>query len=549
MERKKKTVLIVEDRSNWRGLFQDLLEKDFEVATAESYEVALQLLAAQLPSFHVAVVDIRLDDADMTNEKGLNLASEIREKHPSTQIVMVTAYPTLQTAKIAFQELQVFDYMEKYPADGHRFDRIRFRETVRQAAEKAEKQQEQLAFSVPTIGFVTALPKELAAMQSMLENPRQHDVAIRDGNQRYFLGEIPGSNGERHQVVLALMPDMGTNPAAVITTRLLHHFPSVLDVIMVGIAGGVPHPTKPDDHVRLGDVVVSGRDGVVQYDDIKEGIRGTKHRHPPRPPRANLLSAVCLLETEELAGKRPWLQHIERANHLHKAARPPKNTDKLRNFAYPDTPTRITHPRDPKRIPDQPRVFVGPIASADTLLKNPQKRDELRDRFGVKAVEMEGSGVANATWMGDAGYLVVRGICDYCDPDKTDRWQEYAAVAAAAYTRALLESMPAAAATTDLRAGNQPTGTSPAGPANVIERPGQARQPAVAHTQLRQKLVTTFNVSELRTLCFDLGVDYEDIPGAAKEEMARELVAYFERNGRIPDLIQYCRSKRPHVAW
>ena len=58
------------------------------------------------------------------------------------------------------------------------------------------------------------------------------------------------------------------------------------------------------------------------------------------------------------------------------------------------------------------------------------------------AIEMEGSGIADATWNDSVGYLVVRGICDYCDSNKNDLWQGYAAVVAATYTRALLESMP-----------------------------------------------------------------------------------------------------------
>ena len=60
-------------------------------------------------------------------------------------------------------------------------------------------------------------------------------------------------------------------------------------------------------------------------------------------------------------------------------------------------------------------MFHGSIASANILLKDPHHRDALREQFGVKAVEMEGSGIADATWVGDTGYLVVREICDYCD--------------------------------------------------------------------------------------------------------------------------------------
>ena len=65
----------------------------------------------------------------------------------------------------------------------------------------------------------------------------------------------------------------------------------------------------------------------------------------------------------------------------------------------------------------------------------------VRNRFGVKAVEMESSGVADATQIGAIGYLTIRGTCDYCDRRKSDHWQRYAAIAAAAWARSLLESL------------------------------------------------------------------------------------------------------------
>ena len=61
---------------------------------------------------------------------------------------------------------------------------------------------------------------------------------------------------------------------------------------------------------------------------------------------------------------------------------------------------------------------------------------------------MEGSGIATATWIsGSTGYLLIRGVCDYCDSHKNDMWQGYAAAVAAAYTRALIESIPTDVAT------------------------------------------------------------------------------------------------------
>ena len=86
----------------------------------------------------------------------------------------------------------------------------------------------------------------------------------------------------------------------------------------------------------------------------------------------------------------------------------------------------------------EPRIFHGPIASSGVLLKDPVKRDRLRKKFGVLAYEMEGAGLADAAWVAEVGYLDVRGICDYCDQHKGYLWQEYAAIAAAAYARAVL---------------------------------------------------------------------------------------------------------------
>lgn len=289
------------------------------------------------------------------------------------------------------------------------------------------------------IGLITALPKEFAAMKAMLLSPEPFAVAGSGAGRRYVGGEIPALGGGRHAVVLT-MAEMGTNIASARATLLLEHFPAVESLVMVGIAGGVPNPAKPEEHVRLGDVVVSDQKGVIQYDFDKETPSETIHRHPPRPPNARLLEAVRHLQAGEFEGERPWVKFMQLGDKLVAGGRPEEQEDRLADSSDPKKV--VSHPADPDRRPGEPKVFVGPIASANKLLKNPGKRDQLRDAFGVRAIEMEASGVADATWNHDRGYLVVRGICDYCDSLKADRWQLYAAIAAAAYTRALLESMP-----------------------------------------------------------------------------------------------------------
>jgi len=303
----------------------------------------------------------------------------------------------------------------------------------------------------PAVGIITALPQEYAAVKALLESHRSLIVSGRGAARQYLYtyGELPAANGRRHHIVLALLPDMGNNHASSRAALLSEHFRSIQKIFMVGIAGGIPHPDKPVEHVRLGDIVVSGREGVIQYDIGKEELRDKEieftPRPPPRPPSASILEIVRHLQASELAGERPWDRYIDQGLKSLSAARPSETTDVL--ISSSDPSKEISHPIDPKRVNDVPRVFVGPIASSNTLLKNPLRRDRLRDQFGVKAVEMEGSGIADAAWELEIQYVVIRAICDYCDGRQGDEWQPYAAVAAAAYTRALLEATPAANST------------------------------------------------------------------------------------------------------
>jgi hypothetical protein len=88
-------------------------------------------------------------------------------------------------------------------------------------------------------------------------------------------------------------------------------------------------------------------------------------------------------------------------------------------------------------LPDLSRVCYGPIGSGDKLLKNAQKRNELRKRYGMIGLEMEAAGTMNRIPVG-----VIRGVYDYGDRHKNKDWQSYAAAMAASYARALLDEIP-----------------------------------------------------------------------------------------------------------
>lgn len=89
--------------------------------------------------------------------------------------------------------------------------------------------------------------------------------------------------------------------------------------------------------------------------------------------------------------------------------------------------------RKPRKSPDTV-IHYGTIASADKVMRHGVTRDKIRKKHGVLCFEMEAAGLMN-----DFPCLVVRGICDYSDTHKHKIWQRYAAAAAAAYTKELLE--------------------------------------------------------------------------------------------------------------
>jgi hypothetical protein len=56
-------------------------------------------------------------------------------------------------------------------------------------------------------------------------------------------------------------------------------------------------------------------------------------------------------------------------------------------------------------------------------------------------------------------------------------------------------------------------------------------------------------MQELRSLCFDLNIEFEILAGNSLEEKAMELISYCSRRGRLSELIAHCHELRPHITW
>nr|XP_036581485.1 pfs domain-containing protein [Colletotrichum truncatum]KAF6789836.1 pfs domain-containing protein [Colletotrichum truncatum] len=374
-----------------------------------------------------------------------------------------------------------------------------------------------------TIGWITALDKELTAAQAMLdeehmkpENFRKHP---KDTNS-YIWGRIA-----EHNIVIASLAagKYGTVSAATTAGSMTSSLPHLRFGLMVGIGAGIPRLAENID-IRLGDVVVSQptgtSSGVVQYDLGKlgkdghfqrvgslasppevllKGLQTLKAKRRLREPRMPDILKDMFERHPLLAEPQPddasfvyqgkqndrlfeaTSKHIQRSDEQHSSSettiphdlgRPPLqlalawiwsffwllyisatrltstneakqslpsgedghlDIDQTRSCMYCD-PRKELQRRE--RASTDPMVYYGLIASGDSVIKNSVSRDEIVQRLGEKCIcfEMEAAGL-----MDNFPCLVIRGICDYADGHKNDRWQNYAAVTAAAFAKELLE--------------------------------------------------------------------------------------------------------------
>lgn len=68
-------------------------------------------------------------------------------------------------------------------------------------------------------------------------------------------------------------------------------------------------------------------------------------------------------------------------------------------------------------------------------------------------------------------------------------------------------------------------------------------------SQLHQDLDKYFSLDEVRTICFQLGIDHENIPGNYKSAFIRNLVVSLARQNRLQELVDEVRMERPRVNW
>jgi nucleoside phosphorylase len=291
----------------------------------------------------------------------------------------------------------------------------------------------------PKIGIITALPVEFKFVKRILNNPRI-DIVREEKRlyQEYNHGTIESKSAGAHEIVVARC-GKGNIRAAIQADALIHKYPTVDVIFMVGVAAGVPNVKDAKQHVRLGDIVVCNEFGVIKYDDVKKYTKKIEYVPKHNQPQYEWLTRVEN-HIENMERMPPYWSYLDKILNEEREVRP--RTAPLKDTPWVESEKAVKQPVVPGHDPKRPRIHSGAIGSSDTVLKSAKFRDKLSKKFKIKAIEMEASGIAEATWEHGKGYFVIRGICDFANDDKNKRWQPYAAAAAAAFTQDLIESMP-----------------------------------------------------------------------------------------------------------
>ncbi len=67
--------------------------------------------------------------------------------------------------------------------------------------------------------------------------------------------------------------------------------------------------------------------------------------------------------------------------------------------------------------------------------------------------------------------------------------------------------------------------------------------------QLKEKINKRFDATEFQELVFDLGLDFDNIPGNTKKARIIALVDRLNNSERLSELISSCQKHRPKVIW
>ena len=211
-------ILVVEDEASMRQFLQILLKREkHEVTLASSGEDALNLVSEQ--EFDLVLTDLRMGAVG-----GLDVLQRTKDLAPETQVVVMTAYASTETAIQAMKE-GAYDYVTKpFQVDA-------LRETVRKALEKRALLVENMALRRQVKGSYAAsnLIGRSPAFQKVFDliekvAPTRSNILIlgESGTGKELVAQAIHYRSQRSERAMVAL-NCGAIPANLIESELFGH--------------------------------------------------------------------------------------------------------------------------------------------------------------------------------------------------------------------------------------------------------------------------------------------------------------------------------------
>jgi len=280
------------------------------------------------------------------------------------------------------------------------------------------------------IGILTIRDDEFRAVLGAF--PEDAGAGLYKGKVReYTMRHASAGKTGRYTIGILRQPEQGNGEAQEAARDMLEDFELSL-LLVVGIAGGLP-----SDDITLGDVVLSTR--IHDY-----SVEARKARSKPTyamtggPIAKKIVAGIANLAARE-KDLGDWTSSLPskpavtwtRKGQLYGPARWQNDLKETLEGHYGKTAIR--------RVPT---FMAGPIASSDRLVKDPTVLFPwIQTARNILAVEMESGGAYRAA-RDRCPMLAIRGLSDIVGLKRSNDWTKYAAEAAAAFTRAYLNTAP-----------------------------------------------------------------------------------------------------------
>src|SRR6187551_2055982 len=175
-------VLVVDDELGPRESLRMILKPRYDIATADSGEAALTTLTTFHPD--LVFMDIKMPQMD-----GIELLQRIKRSDPSIEVVMITAYASLETVKMALTH-GAFEYLIKPFSRQDLEDVVRRALGRRQAEQGTRGQVARLVEEMRRLAAKTRELEEAARREAVEPSLRVTQLSILREISRTFVNQL-----------------------------------------------------------------------------------------------------------------------------------------------------------------------------------------------------------------------------------------------------------------------------------------------------------------------------------------------------------------------